>query len=276
MVNNPAQHSRMNLPDTDRLSVLIALGMLAYVLAQIIELPIWTTAFSILGSYFTIEINAQNLVGLFVAGLTASGADWLLNDHPEMAGRSTLPHIVLPGLVALMLNLGLQQLPFNLFWWLALIGGGAVLVLVLLGEYISINSEDVRQPFAVAVLTAVTFASYMVFSTILRTAELRLYLILPAISVGTVLASLRILHLRLPGEWLIYEALIIGFIVSQCAAALHYWPVSPVSFGLLVLGATYALNSLMISLIEEKALRRLWLEPVIAVLTAITAAWFLR
>jgi hypothetical protein len=276
MVEVSKHRSGDSLPDNDRLSVLAALVMLAYVLAQIIKLPVWSMSFTVIGSYFTIEFDTQSLVGMLVAGMTATGADWLLNDHPSLAGRSTLPHAILPGLVALMIHLGLRQLPFDLFWWVVLLGGSTILILVLLGEYISIDSTDARQPFAIAVLTAVTFATYLGITTILRTAELRLYLILPAIFGGTMLASLRILHLRLPGEWLIYEALIISFIVSQVAAALHYWPVSPVAYGLLILGLTYAMNSLMILLIEEKNNRKSWIEPFIAIAAAILAAWIVR
>jgi hypothetical protein len=271
-----AHRSSVNLPDTDRLSVLAALVMLAYVLAQIIKLPVWLLSFTVLGSYFSITIDVQSLVGVLVAGLIASGADWLFHDHPGLAGRSSLPYVILPGLVALMINLGLGEIPFDLFWWMGLLGGSIVLVLVLVGEYISLYSTDVRQPFAIAVLTAVAFAAFLGIVTILRTAELRLYLMLPAVFGGSVLASLRILHLRLSGEWLFYEAVIIGFVVSHAAAALHYWPISPVAYGLLTLGVTFALNSLMIALIEEKKSGQAWVEPVIAITAAIIAAWIVR
>ena len=265
-----------NLPDIDRVSVLTALVMLAYVLAQIIKLPVWSFSFTVLGSFFSITLDTQSLVGVLVAGLIASGADWLYHDHPDLVGRSSLPHVILPGLVALMLNLGLSQIPFNLFWWLGLLGGSIVLILVLLGEYISIDSSDARQPLAIAVLTAVAFATFMGTVTVLRTAELRLYLLLPAVFGGAVLTSLRILHLRLTGEWLFYEALIISFVVSQAAAALHYWPVSPVAYGLLILGVTYAVTSVMINLIEEKKSGQSWVEPVVAIFAAIIAAWIIR
>ena len=98
----------------------------------------------------------------------------------------------------------------------------------------------------------------------MRAAGTRLFFILPALGVATWLVSVRAMNLRLHGEWVVYEAGIISLVVVQFAAAIHYWPLAPIRFGLILLGPAYALTSLFIGLIEEKSARKLVVEPVIA------------
>jgi hypothetical protein len=174
----------------------------------------------------------------------------------------------------LVIGFPLHQLPFGTIWWIGLLMGVLLLGLVLTGEFISIDTEDIRHPLAAAGLSAVSFSLYLVLAVSLRSEGIRLFLMLPGLALGVWLVSLRVLHLRLKGQWLIYEGALIALIVSQCAAALYYWPLTPVAFGVLVTGPTYALNSLFFGLIEEKPLRRVLIEPALAILITIgIAAW---
>lgn len=59
--------------------------------------------------------------------------------------------------------------------------GGAFLMAVLVAEYIVIDDQDDRQPLASAGLTVVSFALYLILAASLRFAEMRLYLIIPAL-----------------------------------------------------------------------------------------------
>jgi hypothetical protein len=110
----------------------------------------------------------------------------------------------------------------------------------------------------------------------LHLAELRLIFLMPAVFFATWLVSVRTLHLRLQGEWVVYEAAIIAFIVAQFVAAIIYWPLSPITFSLLLLGPAYALNSLFIGLIEERPLRQLLQEPLIALVLILGVAIWTR
>jgi hypothetical protein len=67
----------------------------------------------------------------------------------------------------------------------------------------------------------------------------------------------------LHGPWVVYESAIIALVVGQLAAAIHYWPLTPVRFGLILIGPAYALTSLFSGLIEEKPTRMLLIEPAI-------------
>ena len=97
----------------------------------------------------------------------------------------------------------------------------------------------------------------------MRAAGTRLFFILPALVVATWLVSLRSLNLRLHGVWVVYESAIVALVVAQLAAAIHYWPLTPIRFGLILLGPAYALTSLFSGLIEEKPARKLVVEPAI-------------
>jgi len=266
--------SHRYLPDTNRLSVLVATIFLAYALSRYINLPVSQLALQLPGIYLAVPIDVQTFIALLVAGLTATGTNWLLRDHPAMGKRKTAEHLLLPALTAMVIALPLFQLPLGLFWWISFSLGGAVLVLVLIAEYIAVDPEDMRHAPASAGLTAVAFALYLVLAASLRYTGLRLFLMLPILSLSVSLVSLRTLRLRLYRQWSLVQVVVITLITAQLAAALHYWPISPVSFGLALLGPAYALTSLLGDLAEGETLRNAMLEPLIVlILVWLSAIW---
>jgi len=147
-------------------------------------------------------------------------------------------------------------------------------MLVLVAEYITVDPDDARHAVAAAGLTAVSFALYLLLAITLRSAGLRLFLILPALTLSAWLVSLRTLHLRLRGHWLFLPALVLTLINAQLTAALHYWPLSPITYGLILLGPTYALTSLIGALSEGQSWRRAILEPALVLIVVWgTALW---
>jgi hypothetical protein len=262
------------LPNPDRLSVLTATILLTYALSIFIDLPGRQFALRILGFTLSIEISAQTLLALLVAAMTATGTQWLLQDHPAIRGKPTFQHWLLPALSAWVISIPLFQLPIGLQWWIGFLVGGALLALVLVAEYIVVDPEDIRQPPAAAGLTAISFALYLVLATALRYTGSRLFILLAALTLAVSLVSLRTLHLRLHGYWAVIESGVIALITAQLATALHYWPLSPVSFGLILLGPAYALTTLMGNLSEGESLRQAIVEPfVVLILVWLTAFW---
>ncbi len=264
------------LPDVDRVSVLVAVILLAYTLARFLDIPERDLAVQLPGIYLALKINSNSLVALLVAGLTATGVDWLLRDHPALQGRNLFQNWLLPALTAIVIGIPLSQLPYGPIWWVSLVAGGALLTLILVAEYISVDTGDVRQPLAAAGLTAVSFALYLFLTVTLRSTGIRLFILLPALALASWLVSLRAMYLRLTGQWTVFEAAIIALIVGQFAAALHYWPLTPIEYGMYVLGLTYALTSLMINLIEGKHIRRALLEPSLALILSLIVALMIR
>jgi hypothetical protein len=265
-----------HLPEADRLSILAATILLAYALANFVRLPIRDLDLQLPGFYLAIQINARTVVAVLVAGLTASGADWLLRTHPSVRGHSTFEHWLVPALTSLVIGVPLSQISGAPQWWLGFFMGGALLMLVLVAEYITIDPEDVRQPIASAGLTTVAFALYLILAIALRYSGARLFLILPALAFAAWLVSLRTLHLRLHGRWMFLQAGVVALVCAQAAAALHYMPLSPVSFGLLLIGPAYALTSLLANLAEGTPLRQAILEPFIVLVILFGAAIWIR
>lgn len=257
-----------NMPDTSQLSVLGAIIILAYVMSGILSIPESDITLQLPGFYFSISINIQTILGLLVAGITAAGSSWLFRSHPTSSSQSAFHHWIIPALTALVIGILLFQLPYGLVWVLGLILGGVILVLVLLAEFISLDKQDVRYPLAVVGLTSISYALFLILAVSLRISDARLFIILPAIMVATWFVSLRIIHLRFYDEWMTIESGIIALIVGQVTSAFHYWPFSPISYGLVILGTTYALNNLMIALIEGKTYQRAIRGPLLGLLVS--------
>jgi hypothetical protein len=255
-----------HMPDSSRLSVLAAIIMLAYAMSSFLSFPEREFSIQLPGLFVSFPINVQTIIGLLVAGITATGADWLYRSHPALGDRYVFLHWIIPALTALVIGILLFQLPFGLVWILGLFLGGVVLVLVLLAEYITIDMEDVRQPLAAIALTSVSYALFLILTVSLRSSSVRLFIVLPVIISATWFVSLRVIHLRLYGEWTIIESAIIAVIIGQIASAFHYWPFTAISYGLIILGFTYALNSVIIGFVEAKNLNQIIREPLIALL----------
>lgn len=264
--------ARRHLPDANRLSVLAATFILAYGMSHFIVLPVREFDIQFPGIYLSAQVGVHTLITLLVAGLAASGSDWLLRDHPKLAKKSVWRYILLPALTAWVIGFPLSQLPYGIEWWFGLTTGSLLLILVITAEYIAIDPEDTRYPLAAAWLSAISFILFLILAIALRAAYTRLIFTLPALAIASFLVSLRALHLRLHGEWLTLEALLTSFLTLQIAAALHYWPLTPIQAGSILLGTIYSITSLIAAIVEENTLKQALVEPIIAITIAIIIA----
>jgi hypothetical protein len=262
-----------HLPDRDRLSVLLATILLAYALTRFVDLPDRTLTIRPAGVLLTFTLNFQTIISVLVAVLAATGMDWLVRDHPRFSGeegdepppgwQARFPHWILPALTAWMIGVPLNFLRSGAEWWIVFAMGGTLMALVFVGEYIVVDVEDLRHPAATAGLTALSFALYLILAIAVRSANLRLYLLLPALVPTIGIVSLRTLYLRLGGRWAYAWATGIALLVGQIAAGLHYWPISPVRFGLALVGPSYALTALAGAYEEGRRGAGLAAEPAI-------------
>jgi hypothetical protein len=90
-----------------------------------------------------------------------------------------------------------------------------------------------------------------------------LYLVIFALAPAVLLVALRTIYLRTSSGWFYARALAIAVIVTQFAVSLHYWPISPLTYGLMLLGLTYALIELITTTAEGKPWKVAWIEPAI-------------
>lgn len=256
------QEEHQHLPNTDRLSVLVASVLLAYAFLPFIALPERELILQVAGFVFAFRVNFATLIAVISAGLAASGTDWLLRDHPRLGRQPTFQHWLLPALTAWVIGVPLHSLEIGLQWWAVFAFGGLLLVLVLVAEYIAVDPTDTRHAPAAVGLTAVSYALFLILAIALAGANVRLYVLIPGIALAIFFVTLRSLYLRLNGRWSAAWAFGIAASVSQLAATLHYMPVPPLQFGLLILGLAYALASVAGSIEEGRSWRTLWVEPV--------------
>ncbi len=255
--------SHRYLPEANRVSVLMAAILLAFALTRVISAPNLKLAIPLAGIVMAFSLNLNTAIVVLAAGITASGMDWLLRTHPSIETGEWREHWLLPTLTVLVVGISLYTLPAGLTWWLGFGAGGILLLVVFLAEYVVVDPTDTRYPLATASLTALAFAIFLILAVALRAGNARLFLILPALFLAGGLAALRTLHLRLNERWDFNWAAGIALVGAQMAAALHYWPLTPIRFGLALLGPTYALTLLAVNLAEGIPFRRAWVEPAV-------------
>lgn len=263
------------LPDTNRISVLTATVLLAFALTRLLETTTYLVGFQVFGWVIRFDVDLRIIIIVLASGLTATGMDWLLKGHPMIGKKKrTLDHWLVPMLTALVLGMPLYLLEKNSLWWWGFGVGGLLLVLVFLSEYIVVSPGDVNYPTAMVVLTVLSFALYLILVMILRYSEARLFFMLPMIFIATFLVSVRTLNLRLGGRWEIAWALGIALVGVQLSAGLHYLPISPVYYGVILLGVLYGLTMLVANLLAGVPLRRALTEPgIMLVLLIVLGVW---
>jgi hypothetical protein len=251
------------LPDPTRVSILTAIVLLAFALTRLVSAPPLQLTIPLAGVYVTLSFNLNTMIVLLAAGLTAAGMDWLLRTHPSLEKGETREHWLLPTLTVLVIGIALYTLPQTIIWWLGFGLGAAILLLVFFAEFVVVDPIDSRYPFATAVLTVLAFIIFLILAVALKATNVRLFLLAPALFVGGGLVALRTLHLRLNERWELTWAIGIGLVTIQLGAALYYMPLTPVRFGLGLLGPVYALTSLAVSLAEGIPPRQAILEPAV-------------
>jgi hypothetical protein len=263
------------LPDPARVSILTATILLAFALTRLISSPPYELTIPLVGLYVTLTFNLNTLIVLLAAGLTATGVNWLLHTHPSLEKGETREHWLLPTLTVLVLGVTLYSLPLTAVWWLGFALVAAILLVVFFAEFIAVDPTDSRYPFATAILTVLAFVIFLILAAALKASNARLFLVAPALCLGGGLVALRTLHLRLNERWEVTWAIGIAVVTIQLGAALNYLPLTPVRFGLALLGPVYALTSLAVSLAEGRPLRQAILEPaVMLILLCGLMIWF--
>ena len=256
------------LPDGNRVGVLTAAVLLAYALTRLINTPGLTLTLQLPGFYFAYPLTLSTAMTVMATGLTATGMSWLLHSHPSLQGN-TFEHWLLPTLTAFIIGVSLNVLPFGTLWWIGLFISAGILVSIFIAEYASVDTGAPAYALASAGLIALSYALFLMLIIALRVAGTRLFLIAPAVFTSAGLVTLRTLHLRLSGHWEFSWAIGIALACTQIAAGVHYWPISPLQLGLILLGPLYALITLASNLSEDVPVQRAAFEPGLF----LAAAW---
>ena len=270
------QENRSYLPSTNRIGMLIASILLAFALTRLIQSPRFTLTITLPGFYFAYPLTLGTAVTILAAALTATGMDWLTRDHPALGKNPNVEHLMLPTLTTFVVGAPLALLSNETAWWIGFAFSAVLLASVFLAEYITIDPSAPYYALARAGLTAVAYALFLILTTSLRFSGARMFLLIPVIFIVAALISLRILHLDGTDRWDFPWAIGIGIVSVQIGAGLHYWPLTPIQFGLALMGPLYGLTMLCANLTENIPVRRAALGPAIIVGLAWASVIFLR
>ena len=262
------------LPEAGRVSVLMAIILLSFALAHFLPVPEGNLAVPLFGIILTIPLTLNIILAIISAAITASGMDWLLRTHPSLEKGESREHWLLPTAAVLVMAITLSTLTEDVWWWgfaLALI----LLLVVFIAEYVVVDSTDHRYQLATAVLTSLGFAIFFILAVSLKASDGRLFLVAPALFLGGFFVALRTMHLQLNERWEFPWAVAIGLVTMQLGAAFHYWPLTPVRFGLVLLAPVYALSTFAVSLVDGIPFRRAVIIPgAMLVLFMVFFFWF--
>lgn len=262
-------------PNLDRISILAAAILLAFTLAVFIDIPTQEISLQLPGIYFNFQISVKTIIALLVAGLTATGADWLIRSHPKFEGKNSIQHWLLPALTSWAIGVVLFKQPFGPVWWAVFGIGTTTLMIVLVAEYQVVDLEDTQQFPAMIGIIAVSHALFLILTITIRANNARLFLSIPTITLAFMLTSLRTTFLRVR-TWAFRPIAVSAIVIAQIGAALHYLPIRPITYGLILLGPAYALTSFTGGLLEKRRFRQMIIEPVIVLLVVWGIAVFIR
>ncbi len=257
------QENRSSLPSADRIGVLVASVLLAFALTRIIQSPSFTITLELPGFYFALPLTLGTFMTILAAALTTAGMDWLIRFHPALGTKTNIEHLMLPTITTFVIGAPLSLLLNGTIWWAGFAFGAILLVSVFLAEYITIDPSAPTYALARAGLTALAYALFLILATSVRFSGARMFVMTPALFIVAALISLRILHLDGTDRWDFPWAIGIGMVCAQIGAGLHYWPLTPIQFGLALTGPLYALTMLSVSIAENIPLRRAVVAPAI-------------
>ena len=261
-----------HLPDFERMSAITATLMLAYVLGNFVRIPENAFELNALGIAVKLTINTRLVNALLTSGLAITATSWLISSKKTGSTPGSAQHWVLPALTAWVLSISLSALPAGVAWWLALILGTAFLSIVWVAEFVTVNPKDEYFRIAASGLTALSFALYLALAINLRALQTRLVFLIPALSLPVVLITFRYLVLKLQNQRIldpanrltsILAAAAIGVITGQFASAMHFLPISALSFGLALIAPIYAINILLGNMVDDRPKKRTYLESML-------------
>ncbi len=253
------------LPEPDKVSIIVATILLVYAITPYIDMEVIPFSFLIFGAGFNLQVNYSNLVAILVALIAAVGTDWVLNSQ-KIDRKVVWEHWILPASTAWMIGIPLNSIRPSPQWWIIFALGGMILATVIFSEFIVANHGNTYFVPASISLIAVSFSLLLIVMIAVRASGVRLYLVFPLIVLSVSLVSLRTMFLKTSGKWLTAWSIGIGLVVGQMAVGIHYFHLSPLSFGLILLGLTYALIGFAGSIHAGVGGKTLWVEPMVMLL----------
>ncbi len=273
------------------LSTLTGIVMLVFLLGALTDRILTAFDLNLGGFSLSFTIHSLELLIPLTAGITVLGFYHILRIGLGVSGRQCVLYLILPFAVVLTIGFALRNMSGMKSVCVALSLGGALLYLVLYFEYNACDPGFAGTPIAVAVLSGLCYAVFLLFVMALRATVSRLIISLPAVFLlGTVISMklysfALIRSIVLAAAWHMKKALIrssvpltaavTGIVMTFAAAGLHYWPIDVISYGALMFLWYYCFISLEKGADNRIPTRRILLNilpaavPVLAVMAVL-------
>jgi len=256
---------RKSLPEINRLSIVSAAIILAFGLTQLVSFPAQQISFGLIGILIEFTMDFNTVVTILTVMLAAAGMHWLILSHPDhdqyQAWWEYVRHWIVPVMTTIVIGVALNEFAGEPYWWVIFLMGSLGLIAVFIAEFNVVAADSFQHPLAAIGLTGLSFALFLLLSIAVYSAGMRLYIRIPLLGVGAMMVISRSLYLRL-GKWHTLWSLIGSLIVSEIAVGFHYLPLSPTQFGLMLVGAAYALTGIVSGIEEARKGLAFWGEPL--------------
>lgn len=254
----------------EQLSLLVGMNVLGLTLSLLLVLPARNFSFAFLGSQASLVFSGSWLFAMLLSVMTAAGVESIMRAHPRVhlsATQYTIILWILPCILVAGTALILPQLrDSGTLAFLTIAGTGVLLVLVVLGEYLTIDLQDPAYAFArLGLNLSVYLAALALFQTIYAF-KLRSILSAPIIGIVAALLALELLRASesdVRRTWL--YAATIGLAMGEALWALNYWYVNPLLGGVTLLILFYLLTGFAQQYLMSKLNWRTALEFAIVV-----------
>lgn len=262
----------------ERISILVSLVLLGLTLSLLLDLPTRTFDFTFLGSRATIIFSGSWLFALLLTALTAAGVESIMRAHPRVLVSETQYTAILwvtPCILVMSGALIVPSLPhFGLYSLVAISMVGALLTLLIVGEYYTIDLRDPAYSFARLGLNLAAYMIALMLFGIIYALKVRSILSAP---VTAVLAGMLGLELLRGSEsdvrrtWLYAAAA--GLAMGECMWALNYWNVSTLVGAVGMLLFFYVITGLAQQYLWGHLRARVLFEFALVLLAAILLVW---
>jgi len=266
--------TRTTTINRERLSVLIGLIVLSLSLLPLIESPVTTgVGTSFLGTPLRLEFSATTFVSILAAALTCAGIDMLMRAHPRVRrgeATHTFPYWISPALTVIVATQLLSNMSDARLWVMGLVLTGALLWVVAVAEYATIDPEGPAAGRARLFLNAMAYVLVVLLFGLIWNTRARS-------SISATLTFFVALSLAFDLLWasranlsrVLLLAVGIGLVMAQCNWAINYWRSDVFTAALAQMLVFYALVGLTSQSLIDRLNRRVLIEFAVVMVVAL-------
>jgi hypothetical protein len=248
----------------DRLSVLTGALMLGLSLGRFVEAPVRPLATTVLGSRLGLDLSADAIMLVILAGLGVTAAESLVRSHP-LARQGTIQQTtvfwIVPGLMMLGLAGWLRQTADIGLWTMGLIASAVAIPLALAAEFASVAPPGrERTLLEWGQMALIHLVAFLLLALIYEARTRTLASGTAVTLASTLLAGRLFWHRVRDGRRSLLYGATVGILLGQSTWVLNYWRLNSLQGGLSLFVLFYALAGLIQQFLDGRLERQVALE----------------